>query len=181
MDANNGDPDLLDESPDVLGETLEEIAAEEAPTKKKRKKTKLPGARTLELLRKQGAICQVVERWQKSFNPKPGMPPGVRIDLFGCIDIIALRDGRIWGIQATSYSNHSEHVKKALAEPRLIEWLKAGGRYEIWSWKKRKIRGQNKEVWEPRIAEIELPAGELSLIATHIITEETKPADPELF
>ncbi len=38
---------------------------------------------------------------------------------------------------------------KALAEPRLRQWLDAGGRFEIWSWGKRGGRGERK-LWTLR-------------------------------
>lgn len=115
----------------------------------KKKSSKSPTSRTLDKLRKFGCCAGVVER----FNRFAG-PFGKRQDLFGCIDLIAIRPGRIIGIQATNQSNHSSHVVKALAEPRLRLWLEAGGGYEIWSWAKKGPK--DKKRWDVRIQKITL-------------------------
>lgn len=105
-----------------------------------------PTQRTLALARELGFDAQVVEKW----NPHAR----IRQDLFGIIDIIAIHaELGIIGIQATSGSNHSARVAKALAEPRLAKWLAAGGRFEIWSWAKRGPRGGRK-TWQVRRQEI---------------------------
>lgn len=102
-----------------------------------------PTARTLAWLRKTGVKAGVVERWIKL--SKGG---GIRKDLFGCIDVIALRHGRIIGIQCTSGSNHAAHLTKVRHNTELREWLACGGSYELWSWQK---RGKGRQKWLPRI------------------------------
>jgi hypothetical protein len=71
--------------------------------------------------------------------PPPRLgPPGVRIDLFGCIDILAL-DGQpgCLGIQATSGSGHpAKHLAKMRTLPDVRPWLEAGNRLQIWAWRK---------------------------------------------
>lgn len=105
-----------------------------------------PTARTLKELRELGFIAQVVEKFNR-FSKR-------RIDLFGCIDIIAARAGvGVLGIQATSGDNHAARMDKARAEPRLREWLAAGGRFAVWSWSKRGPRGKRK-LWVVRKEEI---------------------------
>lgn len=102
-----------------------------------------PTQRSLAILKKEcDGHVQVVEKWI-AFAKK-------RIDLFGIIDIVALRGFRILGVQATSGSNHSSHVDKALASPHLKAWLEAEGEFEIWSFQKRGKRGQRK-LWKRRI------------------------------
>ena len=88
-----------------------------------------PSARSLAEMRRRDWTAQVVERWVPQARR--------RIDLFGVIDILAL-DGEpgCIGIQATTGSNHASRRKKALAEPRLLLWLRAGNRFEVWSWRK---------------------------------------------
>ena len=110
-----------------------------------------PTARTLKQLRDEGYRAQVVERWQARGAPKPGQAPGVRIDLFGCIDVVAISLGGtsgILGVQATSRTNLSARVAKATSEtetdakgrevegcgPKLRDWLRAGGRLQVWGW-----------------------------------------------
>ena len=104
----------------------------DAPKPKKKKRGKSPTALTLEECGKRGWIAQVVEqRIPHTFITR---------DLFGIIDIIAVVPGEaILGIQATSNNGgtHAARVHKALAEPRLTTWLKAGGRFAVWSWSKR--------------------------------------------
>lgn len=105
-----------------------------------------PTQRTLQALRKLGFVAAVVERW----NPHAR----VRQDLFGCIDIVAIRDGiGILGIQACAGASHAARRDKAAAEPKLRTWLECGGRFEIWSWAKQGARGKRK-TWTLRREEI---------------------------
>jgi hypothetical protein len=106
-----------------------------------------PTARTLERADALGFTAQNVEKWIPHTRR--------RLDLFGCIDIVAVhpRCGII-GIQATSASNHAARRTKSAAEPRLRRWLKAGGRFEIWSWKKCKQRGPDNKFWQLRREEL---------------------------
>lgn len=107
-----------------------------------------PTQRSLVLLRELGFTAQVVEKF--NFHSK------TRLDLFGIIDIIAIHPGAgIFGIQATSGSNHSARRVKSMDEPNLRLWLEAGGRFEVWSWAKKGPRGKRK-VWQVRREEITL-------------------------
>lgn len=137
------------------------------PEPKRKASKKRPTARTLEALRKQGATVQVVEKWQARPWQKEG-GHGVRIDLFGCIDVIAIMP-RGWnrpegweheklvlmGIQCGAVNGHSEHKKKCLAEPRLKLWLETGARFQIHSWGLMGARGKAKR-WHCRIEELTL-------------------------
>lgn len=96
-----------------------------------------PTQRTLAELRARGYEAEVVERWNQ-FAKR-------RVDLFGCIDIVACKaasGGAMWapgsiiGIQCTSGSNHAARLEKARQEPRLQAWLAAGGQFAVWSWRK---------------------------------------------
>jgi hypothetical protein len=114
-------------------------------TDKPKKKSKgiSPTARALAECRKRGYIAQVVER---------RIPyQFVTIDLFGCIDIIAITPTDIIGIQATGgdSGNHAARVHKILAEPRAMAWLNTGARLEVWSFAKRGERGTRK-LWTLR-------------------------------
>src|SRR3989344_8614522 len=107
-----------------------------------------PTQRTLKVLReKEGAIAQVVERWN-SFAK-------IRIDLFGFIDIVALRGGDIVGIQVTSGSNHTARVKKIRDNPISVRWILADGIIEVRSWSKKGKRGEKKK-WVERIEQLEV-------------------------
>ena len=104
-----------------------------------------PTQRTLQYCRDQGWQAGIVERWIQQAKR--------RVDLFGCIDLIVLPRETIGGdlergycitepgygilgIQACAAASHAARVAKATAEPRLRNWLEAGGRFEVWSWKK---------------------------------------------
>lgn len=111
--------------------------------------------RTIQHLRGEGVICGVVER----FNAHVG-EFGVRQDLFGIIDIIALdRQKGVRGIQCCG-ADFSSHVKKIFEEKteETIEWLSTPGTtLEIWGWRKVKLeRGGKAERWSPRVQVITL-------------------------
>lgn len=91
---------------------------------------------TIKRLRKEGYTTAIVEKW----IPKTKR----RKDLYGCIDITAIRSNQsgVFGIQATSRGHVSDRVKKALAIPALKIWLQAGNRFEVWGWKKKGARYQ---------------------------------------
>ena len=112
-----------------------------------------PTKRALADLRSLGFVAQTVERW----NPHAK----VRQDLFGCIDIVAVREGcGILGVQACAGASHAARRAKSLAEPRLRAWLAAGGRFEVFSYARRGGRGERKR-WQLRREEItadDLPA-----------------------
>lgn len=87
-----------------------------------------PTQRTLAKLRADGWLPAVVERW----NPHAR----IRQDLFGFIDILAVRDGETLAVQATSGSNVSARVAKIAASDTAPMVRKAGWRVEVWGWRK---------------------------------------------
>jgi hypothetical protein len=103
-----------------------------------------PSARSIAECRERGWLADVVERRVHRFVTK---------DYLGCIDIIAVTDTGILGIQATGGGNSSHRRDKILAEPRMRRWLAAGARLEIWNWEKRGARGKRK-LWQLRVVEI---------------------------
>lgn len=100
-----------------------------------------PTQRALAECKKRGWTAQVVERWN-TWAKK-------RIDLFGCIDIVAITPTGILGIQVTSGTNHASRRTKILGEPRVRDWTYAGGLFELWSYTKRGERGARK-LWALR-------------------------------
>lgn len=87
-----------------------------------------PTQRSLAHLRDGGWLAQVVERW----NPHAR----VRNDLFGFIDILAIRDGQTLGVQATSGTNVAARVRK-IAEAQHVGAVRAAGwRLEVHGWRK---------------------------------------------
>ena len=89
-------------------------------------------SRTMRTLRKEGYVCAVVEHWNAHVK--------IRQDLFGFIDVIAIKPGITIGVQCTSMTNLSHRRDKIKAEPRARMWLAAGNTIELWGWAKRKNR-----------------------------------------
>lgn len=104
-----------------------------------------PTQRTLALMRKLGWNCAVVEKWIPQTRR--------RLDMFGAIDIVAIRPGETAGIQCTSQSNASARIKKLQAEPNMKDWLAAGNRLMVIGWAKKGPRGKRK-TWQPTVTEI---------------------------
>jgi hypothetical protein len=111
--------------------------------------------RTIRELKNNGRKCAIVERW----NPYVGKH-GIRQDLFGIIDIIALDPEKgVVGVQACG-SDFAAHIKKITQDmaQETEDWLSTPGTsLEIWGWRKvKKKRGGKQMVWRPRIQEITL-------------------------
>jgi hypothetical protein len=114
------------------------------------KKGLSPTQRTLRALRNEGTICGIVEK----FNPHVG-EHGIRQDLFGFVDVVALAPNGIIGVQCCAGSGHAAHRTKIVENEVAPEWLKSGGRIQIWSWSKKKLkRGGKAERWMPRMEEL---------------------------
>jgi hypothetical protein len=73
----------------------------------------------------------------------------IRQDMYGFIDIVAVRDGETLGIQTTSASNMSAREKKIRASDNWPRLLRAGWKIRVHGWKKNKA-GR----WELREADI---------------------------
>lgn len=106
-----------------------------------------PTQRTLKHCRDCGYLAEVVERW----NPHAK----VRHDLIGCIDVLVIGECRTLGIQACAGASHNARLEKALAEPRLVQWLRANREFEVWSWQKRGAAGKRK-LWSLRQTAVRL-------------------------
>ena len=101
--------------------------------------------RTLQKLKSDGITCWKVEQ---PWNPHTK----VRRDVFNFIDIIALRDRVIVGIQACSMSSRQAHRRKILANPMALEWLRCRGTIELWSWRPLLMkRGGKRKTWEVKV------------------------------
>ena len=119
-----------------------------------------PTQRTLAYLKESGIICGMVERW----IPNPKLPGGgIRKDLFGFIDIIAISkaDGVV-GIQSCG-SDFNGHIKKITEERReeVMAWLEAGASLQLIGWRKLKRKNADGSwskgfFWTPRIKQIEI-------------------------
>lgn len=97
-----------------------------------------PTQLTLKLLREDGWTVEVVEKWIPGAN--------IRKDLFGFIDLVALKDGQTLGVQATSYSNISARVKKIENAELLSAVRKASWQVWVIGWRKQNNRWVHKIV-----------------------------------
>ena len=105
------------------------LPEDENPAPKKATKRKLPTQRSLELLRKQGYLVGVVERWNQH--------AGIRQDLFGFVDLVAVRErGETLAVQACSRSNVAARVHKIADHPNVAALRKAGWRIVVHGWAK---------------------------------------------
>lgn len=87
-----------------------------------------PTQRTLAHLRKQGYLVAITEKW----NPWAK----IRQDLFGIVDVLAVREGETLAVQCTSGDNVSKRVAK-IAESETVPMLrKAGWKIVVHGWRK---------------------------------------------
>ena len=113
-----------------------------------------PTQRTIKYYKSQNIPCAVVERW----IPIPTHPGGgVRRDMFGFGDIVALGENSIIAIQSCGQA-FAAHDKKILEDelvaPNVLKWLECGGRVLLIGWRKiKKKRGGKLKIWSPRIKE----------------------------
>ena len=125
-----------------------------------------PTQRTLRALRDRGQIAAIVEK----FNAYAG-PHGLRQDLFGIIDVLALDPVHgVVGVQScgNSFSAHRHKICENRYQ-ETINWLNTPGtRFELWAWRKVKLhRGGKAMRWKPRIAEITLDSTGDIVIVEH--------------
>lgn len=109
-----------------------------------------PTQRTLKVLKEEGWRSGIVERFVGPLN--------IRVDLFHIIDIIAIQERRILGVQSCGQA-FAEHHRKLTEEELLssLDWLRACGELQLWGWRKVKVkRGGKAMVWKPRVREYTL-------------------------
>lgn len=97
-----------------------------------------PTQRSLKLLRDRGYTCAVVEKW----NPHAR----IRQDLYGFIDVLAIREGEVVGVQATSDSHVADRARKIADHENVGAVRKAGIRILVHGWKKVRGRWRLREV-----------------------------------
>jgi hypothetical protein len=110
-----------------------------------------PTQRTLKKLRDAGYLAEVVERYN-SFTK-------THKDLFGFVDVLAVRGDEVLAVQTTSAANASARVKKICALQSADSWLHSSNRrILVHGWAKRGPRGKRK-VWS--CAETEIRADQI--------------------
>lgn len=87
-----------------------------------------PTQRSLKNLRNQGYTVAITVKW----NPHAR----IRQDLFGFVDLLAIRDGETLAIQTTSAGNLSARRSKVVAHENLPIILSAGWQVIIHGWRK---------------------------------------------
>jgi hypothetical protein len=116
-----------------------------------------PTARTLKMLRDDGWLAAVVERWNSYVK--------IRQDLFGFIDVIAVKGDLVLAVQATDGTNVSKRVAKIRETPAAALWLGSHTRQiVVHGWSKRGARGKAKR-WSCRIVRL-WPHGEAEVDRT---------------
>jgi len=86
-----------------------------------------PTQRTLAYLREEGYLCAIVEKW----NPHVK----IRQDLFGFIDILAIKKGETLAVQCTS-TGVAARVKKIQESEYLSRVREAGWKILVVGWSK---------------------------------------------
>jgi len=87
-----------------------------------------PTARTLAKLRKEGWLAWVVEKWIPQTRK--------RSDLFGFIDVLAIRGDETLGVQSTSRGNVSSRVTKITEHEHVAAVRAAGWAVHVHGWAK---------------------------------------------
>lgn len=126
------------------------------PTKRKKPAQLTP--RSLAYLREQGYESQVVEQFVRT------NAGGFRRDLFGCIDVVAVRPGEVLGVQVCRSDDVGKRQRKATLDesvaPKLRMWLEAGARFVLHGWDRPGTR-KGQRFWELR-KEIEVTIDDLT-------------------
>lgn len=95
-----------------------------------------PTELSLAALHRAGYLAAVVEKFNAHAR--------VRQDLFGFVDIVAIRPGETLGVQTTTRGNMSARLRKIVGHPNLPAVREAGWRIEVHGWKQKKPRAR----WE---------------------------------
>lgn len=89
-----------------------------------------PTQRSLKLMRDQGYLCEITERW----NPFAK----IRQDLYGFVDILCIKEGKTVAVQTTSYGNMSARMNKIKGLDTYLLVKYAGWEVIVHGWKKDK-------------------------------------------
>jgi hypothetical protein len=87
-----------------------------------------PTQRSLAHLRQAGYLVAIVEKW----NPHAR----IRQDLFGVLDLVAIKDGQTLGVQTTSGSNVAARVTKIAEADATPALRRAGWSLVVHGWRK---------------------------------------------
>jgi len=94
-----------------------------------------PTELSLRLLRKQGFFCEITEKNMRIPPKEPGREPLVyKVDLFGFIDILAIKPGITLAVQTTSASNVAARIAKITALGEFDHVKRAGWIVYVHGW-----------------------------------------------
>lgn len=99
-----------------------------------------PTQLSLRHLRRDGWTVEVVERWN-AFTK-------TRHDLFGILDLVALRGSETLGVQTTSNANVAARVRKIAESEHIAALREAGWTLHVHGWRKKNNR------WELRTVDV---------------------------
>lgn len=135
-----------------------------------------PAARSLERLREEGYLADVVERnipnsgarQEADANASAWRPRGTTKDLYGIADIEAMTPDHTLYVQACPASTLSAHIRKCLSTERPVRMVKgkpveelsnyeklrmliacSARVFEVWAWIKHKVEG-SRRLWHVR-------------------------------
>ena len=114
----------------------------------------LMSARATKVLKADGWLVARTEQWV------PAAGGGFRRDLWGWMDLMAIRNGSCVGIQACAMTDRAKHFRKMEESPRIIEaisqWVRCPGhRAEMWSFRMVKVkRGGKAQVWSHEVDDL---------------------------
>ncbi len=100
-----------------------------------------PTQLSLKKLREEGYTVQVVEYWNSFAR--------IRIDLFGFIDIIALKGKEVLAVQTTSASNMSARCKKIADHENVGVVREAGWTIHVHGWSQ-----DDKRKWHCKVKDV---------------------------
>lgn len=103
-----------------------------------------PTSRTMRALREDGWTVHRAECYNAYARR--------RYDFGGFADIVAWqRSGGILAIQCTTMDNRTKRLEKVRTSREAVEWKAAGGKVQIWSW--RKLQVGRRRLWRAHIDE----------------------------
>lgn len=99
-----------------------------------------PTQRSLKLLRERGYMVAIVEHW----NPHAR----IRQDLFGVLDLVAIKQGETLGVQTTTLSGTGARLSKMAESDAVPKLREANWRLEVHGWRKLKSG------WEAKVIDV---------------------------
>lgn len=98
-----------------------------------------PTELTLAHLRRDGWLVAVVEKW----NPHAR----IRQDLFGFIDLIAIRGAETMAVQACAWGDIAKRARKIADSPHVAAVREAGWTIMVAGWKQKAPRARYESKW----------------------------------